>query len=97
MSNRDEWSFRNIKPRIQEIGKKNIIGAKIVEIREEQDMKQKELLTRLQVLGMDISATSLSRLEGQHRLAQDYEVAIVAQALKVDIRELLPSNIKLEK
>ena len=78
--------------RINELGKKNIIGAKIVEVREAQGIKQRDLLIRLQILGMDISATSLSRLEGQHRLAQDFEVLAVAEALEIGVDELLGNH-----
>jgi len=52
-------------------------------------IRQKDFLARLQVLGMDISATSLSRLEGQYRLVQDFEVVILARALGITADELL--------
>jgi len=78
-----------MKPRSGEPGIKNIVGVKIVELRKERDIKQKDFLAQLQVLGMDISATSLSRLEGQYRLVQDFEVVILARALGVTTKDLL--------
>ena len=78
-----------MKPRKDPPGNKNIIGAKVVAIRKKRGIKQKDFLAQLQVLGMDISATSLSRLEGQYRLVQDYEVVIIAKALEIDVKELL--------
>jgi transcriptional regulator with XRE-family HTH domain len=54
-----------MKPRKDLPGNKNIIGEKVVAIRKAKGMKQKDFLAKLQTLGMDISATSLSRLEGQ--------------------------------
>lgn len=78
-----------MKPRIVELGDKNIVGAKIASIRKKRRIKQKDLLAQLQVLGMDISATSLSRLEGQHRLVQDFEVLLLAKALCISVAELL--------
>ena len=78
-----------MKPRIVEIGTKNIVGLKVVAIRHKRKIKQKDFLAQLQTLGMDISATSLSRLEGQHRLVQDYEVVILAKVLGVTVEELL--------
>lgn len=78
-----------MKPRSGEPGNKNIVGAKVVALRKEHQMKQKDLLARLQVLGMDVSATSLSRLEGQYRLVQDFEVVILAKALGITVNELL--------
>lgn len=77
-----------MKPRLY-IGDKNIVGQKVYAIRTAKRIKQKDLLARLQTLGMDISATSLSRLEGQQRLVQDYEVVILAEALEISVDELL--------
>jgi transcriptional regulator with XRE-family HTH domain len=65
-----------MKLRTKETGNRNIIGAKIIKMRKEMGMNQKNFMVRLQLMGMDISATSLSRLEGQHRLVQDYEVLV---------------------
>jgi transcriptional regulator with XRE-family HTH domain len=78
-----------MKPRSNAPGTKNIVGRKVVAIREERGIKQKDFLAQLQMLGMNISATSLSRLEGQYRLVQDYEVVILAEALKIDVKDLL--------
>lgn len=70
-------------------GDKNIVGTKIVAIRKEKGIKQKDFLAKLQTLGLDISPTSLSRLEGQYRLVQDYEVVAIAKALGISVGELL--------
>jgi len=78
-----------MKSRSKEIGDKNFIGSRIHELRKSKGIKQKDLLTKLQVSGLDISATSLSRLEGQYRLASDFEILAVAEALDVDIKDLL--------
>ena len=73
----------------QIVGTKNIVGQKVYTIRKMKNLKQKDFLAKLQTLGMDISATSLSRLEGQQRLVQDYEIVILAQALDVSFEDLL--------
>lgn len=70
-------------------GDKNIIGSRVVAIRKARKMKQKEFLARLQTLGLDLSPTSLSRLEGQDRLVQDFEVLIIAKALEITVGHLL--------
>ncbi len=82
-----------MKPRKYPLGDKNIIGIKVVAVRKERGIKQKDLLARLQTVGMDISATSLSRLEGQYRLVQDFEVVMVAKALDISVEELLQLDI----
>ena len=81
-----------MKPRKEPPGDKNIIGTKVVAIRKSRHIKQKDFLAKLQTLGMDISATSLSRLEGQYRLVQDYEAVLIAEALDVPVQELLGKN-----
>jgi transcriptional regulator with XRE-family HTH domain len=78
-----------MKPRTIKNGDCNIVGQKVVAIRKSKNIKQKDFLAQLQTLGMDISATSLSRLEGQHRLVADYEVVILAKALGITVNELL--------
>ena len=83
-----------MKPRKDLPGDKNIIGTKVIAIRKAKHMKQKDLLAKLQTLGMDISATSLSRLEGQYRLVQDYEIVVLAKALDITVEELLKQDYK---
>ncbi len=80
------------KPRSQPIGTRNIVGAKVVQIRMQKSIKQKDLIALLQSKGMDISDTSMSRLEGQNRLVQDYEVPILAEALGVSVEWLLQQD-----
>ena len=75
--------------RKQEPGSKNIIGCRIEKKRKEMGMKQKELLARLQVEGMDINASGLSKLEGQIRGVFDYEIVIIAKVLGVSLDWLL--------
>ncbi|MEK3827693.1 helix-turn-helix transcriptional regulator [Paenibacillus sp. FSL K6-1558] len=78
-----------MKHRQEPPGDKNIIGSKVVAIRKSKGIKQREFLARLQTFGLDISQTSLSRLEGQYRLVQDYEVVMIAKALEVSVGHLL--------
>ena len=78
-----------MKPRENEIGTKNIVGAKVTAFRKKRGIKQKDFLAQLQVLGLDISPTSLSRLEGQHRLVCDFEIVALTKALKMSADELL--------
>ncbi|MCL2365118.1 MAG: XRE family transcriptional regulator [Defluviitaleaceae bacterium] len=82
-----------MKPRSKAPGDKNIVGTKVLALRLERKIKQKDFLAQLQSLGMDISATSLSRLEGQYRLVQDMEVVILAKALGVKSEALLSEHL----
>lgn len=75
--------------RKQELGTKNIIGSKVELKRKELGMKQKDFLARLQVEGMDINASALSKLEGQVRSVFDYEIIIISKVLGVSVDWLL--------
>jgi len=81
-----------MKPYNRKPGDKNIIGAKVLAYRIANDIKQKDFLAQLQVLGLDISSTSLSRLEWQERLVQDREIVMIAVVMKTDPNELLDWN-----
>ncbi|MEG0126087.1 MAG: XRE family transcriptional regulator [Clostridia bacterium] len=77
------------KPRKVPIGMRNIVGAKVERTSREKNIKQKDLVAILQSKGMDICDTSMSRLEGQNRLVQDFEIPILAEALGVTVAWLL--------
>ena len=77
------------KPRTTPLGDKNIVGAKVEKLRKDKKIKQKELVAMLQSKGMDICETSMSRLEGQTRLVQDFEIVILAETLGVTTEWLL--------
>mgnify|MGYP000302608938 CR=1 FL=1 len=62
--------------------------------RKEQGMKQKELLAQLQVRGVDLSASGLSKLEGQVRYVTDFELLALADILSVSVQWLLTGEEK---
>lgn len=78
-----------MKPRKAEYGDKNICGANIERVRKQLGMKQATLVSRMQLLGVDINPSSLSKLEGQTRSATDIELKAIAKILGVPIEELL--------
>ena len=73
----------------QELGVKNLIGARVDFARKNLNMKQKELLAQLQVRGVDLTASALSKLEGQLRYATDIELLALADILSVSVMWLL--------
>lgn len=78
-----------MRVRKQSLGTKNIVGAKVEEHRKLIGMKQKELLAQLQIKGLDINASGLSKLEGQVRGVADYELKTIASVLGVSVNWLL--------
>lgn len=75
--------------RKQELGDMNIIGEKVEKQRKSIGMKQKDLLAQLQIRGVDLNASGLSKLEGQLRGVSDYELKAIAESLDVSVNWLL--------
>ena len=78
-----------MKPRKLALGNRNIIGARVTEARRDKKMKQIELLTQLQLHGIEISTPALSLLEGQKRPVSDIELNALADILEVSVDWLL--------
>ena len=64
--------------RKQDLGDRNLIGHRVESVRKQKGMKQKELLAQLQVSGVDMNASGLSKLEGQIRFVTDVELVALA-------------------
>ncbi|MGN0536828.1 MAG: helix-turn-helix domain-containing protein [Acutalibacteraceae bacterium] len=75
--------------RKQELGNRNLIGARVEASRKKKNMKQKELLAQLQVYGVDMNASGLSKLEGQIRYVTDIELVALADILEVSVAYLV--------
>lgn len=75
--------------RKQELGTRNLVGARVEAARKKKGMKQKELLAQLQVSGVDMNASGLSKLEGQIRFVTDVELVALADILEVSVDFLL--------
>ena len=75
--------------RKQSLGDRNIVGARIEQRRKAIGLKQKDLLTQLQVAGIDLNASGLSKLEGQIRSVSDKELIVIAKTLNVSVLWLL--------
>lgn len=65
--------------------KKNVIGPYIKELRLKNNLSQIELCARLEVQGVYISRSSISKIENQKRIVTDIELIALAQALNVNI------------
>jgi transcriptional regulator with XRE-family HTH domain len=75
--------------RKNEIGTRNIVGQKVEARRKEIGMKQRDLLTQLQIKGIEINASGLSKIEGQLRSVNDYELKALSEVLGLSVNELL--------
>lgn len=66
-----------------------MIGARVTEARTSLGMKQKELLAKLQLAGIEMSIPALSLLEGQKRPVSDFELKALSEILGVSIDWLM--------
>ena len=77
-----------MKIRKKSYGDCNMVGKKIEALRKEQGFKQKDFISKIQTMGVDMNPTSYSKLEGQIRIATDKEIYVIAKILNVTPDEL---------
>lgn len=68
--------------------KRNWIGSNLKKFRLLNGLSQEQLVAQLNLLGLDLDRTSLSRIENQNREVYDYELVYFSKALKVNIVDL---------
>lgn len=73
--------------------KRNLISSKLKMYRICSNLSQEKFTAQLNLLGLDIDRSSLSRIENDQREVYDYELVYFAKALNVGILDLLPTNI----
>ena len=71
--------------------KRNIVSERVRQARKatRPPITQTDLVARLQVLGMQIDQSGLSKIESGRRPVMDFEVIALARALKVSVAWLL--------
>lgn len=84
-----------MKLRKKSYGEYNIIGKTVEKLHKERNIKQKDFIAQMQLLGCDINPTSYSKLEGQLRNATDKEIYVIAKILNVSIEALFSDAEKV--
>ena len=76
---------------ISSVETRNIVGSRVRQARRtaKPRITQRDLMARLQVLGMVIDQSGLSKIENGQRPVSDIEVIALAKALKVSVAWLL--------
>jgi len=77
-----------LKLRKKEYGSCNMVGKNIERLRKKKGIKQKDFISKMQIMGCDINPTSYSKLEGQIRSATDKEIFVIAKILDVTVDSL---------
>ena len=83
--------------RTQEFGNSNLIGERLTRQRRAMGLKQREFIVQLQINGIDLSSSALSKIEGQHRIVTDKELTAIADVLNVTTDFLLGRKFKHKK
>ena len=84
-----------MKTRKTAYGTSNLVGQKVEQLRKARGIKQRDFISRMQTMGLDINPTSYSKLEGQIRTASDREIYVIAKILNVPIDDLFPADVEL--
>ncbi len=79
---------------ISSVGSRNIVGRRVRQARIDAKPKitQRDLVARLQTLGMMIDQSGLSKIENGQRPVSDIEVVTLAKALRVSPLSLLQEH-----
>ena len=62
-------------------GEKNLISQRLIALRKEQGLSQRDLAQKLQLAGYDMDRNVITRIETNQRYVTDIELKALAQAL----------------
>lgn len=62
-------------------GEKNLISQRLITLRKEQGLSQRDLAQKLQLAGYDMDRNVITRIETNQRYVTDIELKALAQAL----------------
>lgn len=68
--------------------KKNLIGDNIKKYRKINNLSQRDLITKLHLIGFDLDQASLARIETHKRGVYDYELLYFANIFKIELEDL---------
>jgi len=68
--------------------KVNIVGTNIKKFREEQQLSQPDLCTKMQLLGVTMFIADIYEIENNKRLVKDFEVKAFCKALNKTFEQL---------
>ena len=76
------------RPRTEN-GEKNLISQRLIALRKERGLSQRELAYKLQLEGYDIDKNVITRIETNKRYVTDLEIKAFAQVFQVTYEFLL--------
>jgi len=73
----------------------NLAGPRIRQIRNQQGLSQEMLSARCEARGLILSRSTLAKIEIQVRCLTDTELLMLAEVLRVKVKEFFPDRMKL--
>ncbi|MBQ5698363.1 MAG: helix-turn-helix transcriptional regulator [Lachnospiraceae bacterium] len=73
-------------------GRKNLVGLKLIQLREGKGMSQRDLAKAFQLIGCDIDQNVITRIETGKRKVTDMEIWAISIVFGVKAGELFDSN-----
>lgn len=73
-------------------GEKNLISQRLVELRKEHNLSQRELAHKLQLIGYDMDKNVITRIETNHRYVTDIELQAIAKVFNVSYEYLIDGD-----
>lgn len=70
-------------------GEKNLISRRLVELRKANNLSQRELSHKLQLIGYDMDKNVITRIETNKRYVTDIELQALARVLNVSYTYLI--------
>ena len=75
-------------------GEKNLISSRLIELRKQQNLSQRDLAHRLQLAGYDMDKNVITRIETNKRYVTDIELRALSEVLGVSYAFLIDGEDK---
>ncbi|MBQ9429014.1 MAG: helix-turn-helix transcriptional regulator [Clostridia bacterium] len=75
-------------------GKNNICGARLAEIRKAQNLSQRALAKKMQLLGYDVDHYFIRRVENGERFVTDIDLQIFCAALDIGLSDIFSPTLE---
>ena len=70
-------------------GEKNLVSSRLIELRRQQNLSQRDLAHKLQLAGYDMDKNVITRIETNKRYVTDIELRALSQVLDVSYAYLV--------
>ncbi len=75
-------------------GEKNLVSSRLIELRRQQNLSQRDLAHKLQLAGYDMDKNVITRIETNKRYVTDIELRVLSQVLGVSYAYLIDGEDK---